>query len=45
MEKFGIGQAVLREEDPRLLRGRGNYINDVNLTAQTHATIFRYPYA
>jgi carbon-monoxide dehydrogenase large subunit len=45
MEKFGIGQAVLREEDPRLLRGRGNYINDVNLTAQTHATIFRSPYA
>jgi len=27
----GIGQPVLRFEDPKLLRGQGRYINDVNL--------------
>ena len=31
MSKYGIGQPVLRFEDPRLLRGQGRYINDVNL--------------
>ena len=45
MEKFGIGQAVRREEDPRLLRGKGNYVNDVNLADQTHAVLLRSPHA
>ncbi len=45
MGQFGIGQAVRREEDPRLLRGRGNYVNDVNIPHQTHAIIFRSPHA
>ena len=31
MSKYGIGQPVLRFEDPRLLRGHGNFVNDVNL--------------
>jgi carbon-monoxide dehydrogenase large subunit len=45
MDKFGIGQAVSRFEDPRLLRGEGRYINDVNLTGQAHAVFLRSPHA
>lgn len=45
MGKFGIGQSVRREEDPRLLTGRGYYVNDVNLSGQTYTHILRSPYA
>ena len=45
MEKFGVGQGVRREEDPRLLRGRGLFTNDVNLPQQTYAIVLRSPYA
>ncbi|MEK9660133.1 MAG: xanthine dehydrogenase family protein molybdopterin-binding subunit [Alphaproteobacteria bacterium] len=45
MGKFGIGQGVKREEDPRLLKGRGLYVNDVNLPNQTYAFFLRSPYA
>ena len=45
MEKFGIGQGVLREEDPRLLRGNGLYVNDVDLPGQAHAVVLRSPHA
>ena len=37
MSKYGIGQPVLRFEDPRLLRGQGRFINDVNLHGQLYA--------
>ncbi|CAN0391327.1 unnamed protein product, partial [Discosporangium mesarthrocarpum] len=45
MGKFGIGQGVKREEDPRLLKGRGLYVNDVSLPNQTYAYFLRSPYA
>ena len=45
MGKFGIGQGVRREEDPRLLTGRGYYVNDVNLPNQAYVHILRSPYA
>src|SRR5947207_2926778 len=45
MSKYGIGQPVLRFEDPRLLRGQGRYINDVNLPGQAHAIFVRSPHA
>src|SRR5689334_13766148 len=45
MNKYGIGQPVLRFEDPRLLRGQGKYINDVNLHGQTYAVFVRSPHA
>ena len=45
MAKFGIGQPVTRFEDPRLLRGQGHFINDVNLPGQAHAVILRSPHA
>ncbi|MHA1108225.1 MAG: xanthine dehydrogenase family protein molybdopterin-binding subunit [Alphaproteobacteria bacterium] len=45
LEKFGIGQPVLRTEDPRLLTGGGNYFDDVTLPNQTRAYILRSPHA
>ena len=45
MSKYGIGQPVLRFEDPRLLRGQGRYINDVNLPGQAYAIFVRSPHA
>jgi carbon-monoxide dehydrogenase large subunit len=45
MAKFGIGQGVSRQEDPRLLRGRGLYVNDVSLPGQAHAYLLRSPHA
>ena len=45
MGKFGIGQGVLREEDPRLLRGNGLFVNDVELPGQAHAVVLRSPHA
>jgi len=45
LEKFGIGQAVTRFEDPRLLRGEGRFIHDVNLPGQLYAVIVRSPHA
>ncbi|HEV8441637.1 MAG TPA: xanthine dehydrogenase family protein molybdopterin-binding subunit [Methylomirabilota bacterium] len=45
MGKFGIGQAVTRFEDRRLLRGEGRFQNDVNLPGQTHAVVVRSVHA
>ena len=45
MGQFGIGQAVTREEDPRLLKGNGNFINDVEMPRQAHAYFLRSPHA
>ncbi|MGQ9371882.1 xanthine dehydrogenase family protein molybdopterin-binding subunit [Azospirillum sp. ST 5-10] len=45
MQKFGIGQAVPRTEDPRLLTGRGRYTDDVSLPGQTWAAFVRSPHA
>ena len=38
---FGIGQSVLRNEDPKLLRGQGRYTDDISLPGQAHAVILR----
>lgn len=45
MMKFGIGQPVPRSEDPKLLRGEGNYTDDVNLEGQAYGVMVRSPYA
>ena len=45
MGEFGIGQSVQRFEDPRLLRGQGRFINDVNLPRQAHAYVLRSPHS
>ncbi len=39
--KFGIGQPVLRTEDPVLVRGAGRYTDDVDLPGQLHAVMVR----
>ena len=36
---FGIGQHVPRTEDPRLLTGRGTYVDDIVLPRMAHAAI------
>ena len=45
MGQFGVGQSVKRFEDPRLLRGGGRFINDVNLPGQAHAVVVRSMHA
>src|SRR3954451_7817908 len=41
----GIGHSVKRKEDPRFLRGLGNYIDDVKLPGMLFMDIVRSPYA
>jgi carbon-monoxide dehydrogenase large subunit len=36
---------MLRKEDARFVRGRGNYVDDVNLPGMLHGAILRSPYA
>jgi carbon-monoxide dehydrogenase large subunit len=41
----GMGHSVKRKEDPRFIRGKGEYIEDVNLPGQLWLDIVRSPYA
>lgn len=41
----GLGQSVLRKEDPRLLRGAGAFSDDLNRPGQSYAVIVRSPHA
>jgi aerobic carbon-monoxide dehydrogenase large subunit len=41
----GLGHSVKRKEDARFLRGRGNYVEDVNLPGMLHMELLRSPYA
>src|SRR5882757_5513561 len=43
--KFGVGQPVLRKEDPTLLRGEGRYTDDLNLPGRAYAVMVRSRYA
>ncbi len=45
MGQFALGQAVPRTEDPRLLTGRGQYIDDFTLPRQAHGYVLRSPHA
>src|SRR5687768_2388286 len=36
-----VGQSVKRVEDPRLLTGRGRYVDDVTVPGMLHATFVR----
>src|SRR5262245_7137406 len=38
-----VGNRVQRVEDPRLLTGRGKYVDDVSLPGMLHATFVRSP--
>ncbi|HEY2172435.1 MAG TPA: aerobic carbon-monoxide dehydrogenase large subunit [Mycobacteriales bacterium] len=41
---IGYGR-MTRKEDPRFIRGHGNYIDDITLPGMLHAAILRSPYA
>ncbi len=41
----GIGQAIKRKEDARFVRGRGKYIDDIQLPGTLWLDIVRSPYA
>jgi carbon-monoxide dehydrogenase large subunit len=41
----GIGKAVPRKEDDRLLQGKGCYADDFNLSGQGYASVVRSPHA
>src|SRR4029078_5313003 len=41
----GMGHSVKRKEDPRFLRGRGRYIDDIKLPGMIYMDIVRSPYA
>jgi carbon-monoxide dehydrogenase large subunit len=45
MGPFGIGQAIKRFEDVRLVRGGGRFHGDVNLPGQAHAVVVRSVHA
>lgn len=40
-----VGAAVRRREDPRLLRGEGRFVDDVQLPGMLHAVFLRSPHA
>ena len=43
--KQGFGQALLRLEDDRLLRGAGHYTADHNVAGQAYMVVLRTPHA
>ena len=43
-EKF-FGASIKRREDPRLITGKGNFVDDVRLPGTTHAAFVRSPHA
>ena len=43
MGEFGIGQPVSRLEDPRLLRGEGEFVDDMRFTNEAYAYVLRSP--
>ena len=42
LAKFGIGQPVLRTEDPVLVQGQARYTDDINLPGQAFAVVVRH---
>jgi aerobic carbon-monoxide dehydrogenase large subunit len=45
MAKFGIGQALTRREDQRLITGTGQYIDDLSLPNEVHMVFLRSAHA
>jgi carbon-monoxide dehydrogenase large subunit len=43
-DKF-FGQSIKRREDPRLITGKGNFVDDVKLPGTLHACFVRSPHA
>src|SRR3954470_22064899 len=45
MGEFAIGQGVPRFEDPRLVRGGGQYVDDVQYPGMAYGVVLRSPHA
>src|SRR5687768_5038432 len=45
MAKYGIGASVLRKEDDRFLRGRGQFVGDIRMAATRDVAFVRSPVA
>jgi aerobic carbon-monoxide dehydrogenase large subunit len=45
LQKYGVGQPVRRKEDDTLVRGKGKYTDDFNLSGQAFAWIVRSSHA
>ena len=39
-----VGQPLKRTEDPRLIRGEGQYVDDLQLPGMAHLAFLRSPY-
>ena len=44
-EVGGMGHSIKRKEDPRFIRGKGTYVDDVQLPGMLYLDIVRSPYA
>ena len=40
-----FGSSIKRREDPKLITGMGNFVDDINLTGMLHAVLVRSPHA
>ncbi|MAW32984.1 MAG: carbon monoxide dehydrogenase [Proteobacteria bacterium] len=45
MAKYGIGQAITRREDEKLLYGKGKFLDDVTVEGEAHVWFLRSPHA
>ena len=45
MGEYGISQSIPRFEDPKLLTGGGDFIDDDNAHGQIHGVVVRSPHA
>ncbi|MBV8989616.1 MAG: xanthine dehydrogenase family protein molybdopterin-binding subunit, partial [Solirubrobacterales bacterium] len=44
-ERKWVGKSIRRVEDPKFLRGKGGYIDDMRLPGMVHAALVRSPHA
>ena len=44
-EVCGMGHSMKRKEDPRFIRGQGNYVDDIQLPGMLYLDIVRSPFA
>ena len=40
-----VGRSIKRREDPKLITGKGNYLDDIKLPGMLHVALVRSPYA
>ena len=40
-----IGSSIKRREDPRLITGQGNYVDDIKMAGMLHLVLVRSPHA